>query len=280
MVCKSVLILPGEQEFLAAVLDRAAWPLFPGGNVRQKHLGMLVTLVANNPSLYIHSHRVRLLTHHLTCVLHLSQDQVISIELAALLHDIGKLAIPTSTLQKASRLTQEEFMHIKRHPAYGAVILKQMGMLSQVTHVVYHHHEHWDGGGYPAGLQGETIPLGARIVAIADAFEVMTSHRPYQAPRPPIQALEELRRCAGTQFDPVLVDRFCSSLEADLSGPPPIEMGGCAGTNGTEVLTVRDDRPCYRGADGVYTCESSLSLSSSTPFAFANGTGISSAPSL
>lgn len=157
---------------------------------------------------------------------------------AALLHDIGKLAIPTSMLQKASRLTQEECMHIKRHPAYGAVILGQMGMPSQVAHVVSHHHEHWDGRGYPAGLQGEAIPLGARIIAIADAFEAMTSLRPYQAPRPSIQALEELRRCAGTQFDPVLVDRFYSSLEAGLSGSSSIEAGRDAGTNGAGKLTV------------------------------------------
>lgn len=136
-------------------------------------------------------------------------------------------------------------MHIKRHPAYGAVILRQMGMPSQVTHIVSHHHEHWDGGGYPAGLQREAIPLGARIVAIANAFEVMTSHRPYQAPRPPIQALEELRRCAGTQFDPVLVDRFCSIMGADLSGSSPVEIGRDAGTNGAGVLTVgtRKDDP-------------------------------------
>jgi putative nucleotidyltransferase with HDIG domain len=239
MVGETALVLPGEQELLAAVLDRAAWPLFPGSSFRQKHVAMLLlTLMVNNPSLYLHSHRVRLLTHHLTCVLHLSQGQATAIELAALLHDIGKLAIPTSTLQKASRLTHEELMRFRRHPAYGAVILKQMGMLSQIIHIVYHHHEHWDGGGYPAGLQGETIPLGARIVAIADAFEAMTSHRPYQAPRPPIQALEELRSCAGTQFDPLLVDRFRSSLEADLSGSSPIEIGKCAGTNSAGLLTV------------------------------------------
>jgi len=218
MVAERTLFLPGEQELLATVLDRAAWTRFPGSNVRRKHLAiLLLTLAVNNPSLYVHSHRVRLLTHHQACVLHLSQSQANAIELAALLHDIGKLAIPNSTLQKASHLTHEELMRIRRHPAYGAVILKQMGMLSQVTHVVYHHHEHWNGGGYPAGIQGEEIPLGARIIAIADAFEVMTSRRPYQAPRPPVQAVEELRRCAGTQFDPILVDRFCSSLEADLS---------------------------------------------------------------
>jgi putative nucleotidyltransferase with HDIG domain len=239
MVGETALVLPAEQELYAAVLSRAAWSLFPGGNVRQKHLAiLLLILLVNNPSLYLHSHRVRLLTHHLTCVLHLSQSQAIAIELAALLHDIGKLAIPTSMLQKASRLTHGELMRIRRHPAYGAAMLKQMRMLSQVTHVVYHHHEHWDGRGYPAGLQGEAIPLGARIVAIADAFEVMTSHRPYQAPRPPIQALEELRRCAGTQFDPILVGRFCSNLEANLPCRSPIEIGKYAGTNGAGVLTI------------------------------------------
>ena len=238
MVGEPALFLPGEQELLSAVLDRAAWPLFPEGNVSQKYLAiLLLTMVAKNPSLYLHTHRVRLLTRRLTCGLHLSTGQSTTIELAALLHDVGEMAVSTATLQKVSRLAHWELMRIRRHPVYGAVILKQMGMLSQVTHVVYHHHEHWDDGGYPAGLQGEAIPLGARILAIADAFEVMTSHRPYQTPRPPIQALEELRRCAGTQFDPVLVDRFCCSLEVDHLYSFPIEIGEYAGT----VVARKDD---------------------------------------
>lgn len=187
-------------------------------DTRQKHLSvMLLALVANNLHLYIHSRRVQLLTHHLAQILHLPPDEATQIELAALVHDIGKLAIPAEVLQKASRLTHEEFAHIKQHPAYGAVILRQMGMLNHITGIVYHHHEHWNGSGYPAGLQEEAIPLGARIVAIADAFEVITSHRSYQTPRTPAQGLEELRRCAGSQFDPALVDRFCTSLVADLS---------------------------------------------------------------
>ena len=103
-------------------------------------------------------------------------------------------------------------------------------MPDDVVEAVYHHHEHWNGRGYPDGISGEVIPLGARLIAIADAFEVMTSHRPYQALRTPTQALEELRRCAGSQFDPVLVDLFCTSLEADLSGTSSFEMGRCVGS--------------------------------------------------
>jgi HD-GYP domain-containing protein (c-di-GMP phosphodiesterase class II) len=110
-------------------------------------------------------------------------------------------------------ITHKELVYIKRHPKYGAALLSQMRMPSQGAHTVYHHHEHLDGGGYPTGIQGEAVPLGARMIAITDAFEVITSRRPYRAPRLPMMALEELRRCAGTQFDPVLVDRFCTSLE-------------------------------------------------------------------
>ena len=216
MKCESALDLPGKQELIDAALGREECRFFLGDNLRQKHLAILMlTMAVNKPSLYLHSHRVRMLSRHLTGVLHLSKGQAAMIELGALLHDIGKLAIPTSILQKAASLTHRELMHIRRHPAYGAVMLKQMGISSQVTNVVYHHHEHWNGEGYPDGIKEEEIPLGARIVAIADAFEAMTSYRPYQAPFLPIQALEELCKCASTQFDPILVDHFCSSMEVD-----------------------------------------------------------------
>ena len=249
-----VLVPPNEKELLAAVLDEAGLPiqarrLSGQDDHRQIHVAvLLLALLRRDPHLYTHSHRVRLLTHHFVHVLQLPQEEATSIELAALLHDIGKLAIPAVVLQKTSPLTQEEFAHVKQHPAYGAWILEQMGMLKQVTCLVYHHHEHWDGSGYPRGLQGEAIPLGVRIVAIADAFEVMISCRPYQASRTPTQALEELRTCAGTQFDPVLVDRFCTSLEADLSGTSPFETGRCAGTNDDRVLAVVARKAMRRAA--------------------------------
>jgi putative nucleotidyltransferase with HDIG domain len=234
----------GEQELLDFGIGQAALSMQESrlpelDGTRQLHLNdMLPALVTKDPHLYTHSCHVQLLTHRLAQVLHLSPYEATLIELAALIHDIGKLVIPAAVLQKASRLTHEEFTHIKQHPVCGAVILTQMGIPYQVRCIVYHHHEHWDGGGYPAGLQGEAIPLGARLVAIADAFEVMTSHRPYQAPRTSTQALEELRRCAGSQFDPILVDRFCTSLETGFFGTSPFETGKGTGVNDDGMLAV------------------------------------------
>jgi HD-GYP domain-containing protein (c-di-GMP phosphodiesterase class II) len=166
-----------------------------------------------DPELSMHSCRVQSLASHLAKALFLSKRERAIIGLAALLHDLGKLVLPDSLLQKASPLTPEEFGLIKLHPIYGALLLTQAQGLGDVAFLVYHHHEHWDGSGYPLGLRGEAIPLGARILAIADAFEAMTSHRPYQRRRTTEEALVELRRYAGTQFDPTLVHHFCSGLE-------------------------------------------------------------------
>jgi len=176
---------------------------------------LTLSLKAKDPQLYEHSCRVKFFTHCLTRALRLSQEEAITIELAGLFHDIGKIATHNDVLQKASSLTRQEFEDIKQHAARGAQIISHLKMLNNAVPMVRHHHERWDGQGYPDGLQGDAIPFGARIVAIADAFEVMISHRAYITTRTPAQALEELRRCAGTQFDPVLVDRFCSCLESD-----------------------------------------------------------------
>jgi putative nucleotidyltransferase with HDIG domain len=176
---------------------------------------LTLTLKVKDPQLYVHSCRVQQLIHRLAQALRLPQEDAVMIELASLFHDIGKLGIDNDVLQKASGLTRQEFEDIKQHAARGAQIISQIKMLKQAIPLVHHHHERWDGHGYPAGLRGEAIPFGARMIAIADAFEVMTSQRPYITTRTPAQALEELRRCAGTQFDPILVDRFCSDLEAD-----------------------------------------------------------------
>ncbi len=237
-------LVPPDGVLLQFVLEGAALPeearrRFEQYETCQRPLAMLLLeLKAKDPQLYAHSQRVLRFTSRLTRVLHLQQAEATTIELAALFHDVGKLAIHTELLYKASALTHSEFELIRRHPAYGASILEKMGMPNRVTHVVYHHHEHWYGSSYPHGLQGEAIPLGARIVAIADAWDVMTSHRPYQAPRTPMQALKELRKCAGTQFDPALVERFCTSLEANLSGASPFEMGRRAATNDDRVPAV------------------------------------------
>ena len=176
-----------------------------------------LTLRAKDPQLFEHCCRVQRLIHFLTQALKLPQAEGITIELAGFFHDIGKIGIHNDVLQKPSSLTSQEFQDVKEHTTRGAEILSRIKMLNKIVPMVLHHHERWDGHGYPGGLRGEAIPFGARIVAIADAFEVMTSHRPYLITRTPSRALEELRRCAGTQFDPVLVDRICTSLEDDLS---------------------------------------------------------------
>ena len=133
--------------------------------------------------------------------------------LAAIFHDIGKMNINDTILLKATGLSRQEFEIIKAHPAYGAEMLSQFKLMKNVIPSVYHHHERLDGRGYPDGLRGETIPLGAQIISIVDAFEVMTSQRIYQKSRTPVQAFEELYEHAGTQFDAELVELFCNSFD-------------------------------------------------------------------
>ncbi|MFL5706514.1 MAG: HD-GYP domain-containing protein [Ktedonobacteraceae bacterium] len=178
---------------------------------------LVYALKAKDLHLYRHCYRVQQLTHFLTKSLDLPMGIVVKIRIAALFHDIGKLNISNTLLHKVSSLSRQEFEQIKKHPTQGAMILNQQGIFKEVVPIVHCHHEHWNGCGYPHGLQGRAIPLGARIITIADAFEVMTSScRLYQRQRTPLEALAELRRCAGTQFDPNLVDIFCTNLQNDL----------------------------------------------------------------
>jgi HD-GYP domain-containing protein (c-di-GMP phosphodiesterase class II) len=123
-----------------------------------------------------------------------------------LLHDIGKLAIPDAILRKTGRLTEQEWALMRRHPEEGVRILASIPFLGRALDVVRHHHERWDGGGYPDGLAGEEIPLWARIFAVVDAVDAITAERPYRQRRPYEEALDEIRSHAGTQFDPVVVD--------------------------------------------------------------------------
>ena len=178
---------------------------------------LVYALKAKDLHLYRHCYRVQQLTHFLTKPLNLPMGLVVRMRTAALFHDIGKLSISNKLLHKVSSLTRQEFEQIKKHPTQGAMILNQQGIFEEVVPMVQFHHEHWNGYGYPHGLQGQAIPLGARIIAIADAFEVMTSSsRLYQRQRTPLEALAELRRCAGSQFDPNLVNIFCTHLQDDL----------------------------------------------------------------
>ena len=171
---------------------------------------------AKDAPLYRHSWRVQSLAISLTSNLNLPEDEMLTIGLAAFFHDIGKMSINDKLLYKPSGLTRQEFEVIKGHPMLGAKMLSHVKVLNNVVPLVYHHHERWDGNGYPEGIRGEAIPFGARIIAIVDAYEAMTSQRNYQNRRTPLQALEELKKHAGTQFDAQLVEFFCKSLETTL----------------------------------------------------------------
>lgn len=140
----------------------------------------------------------------------LPAEEIERIRIASLLHDLGKIAIPDEILDKPSTLSDPEWQAIGEHPRIGQVILEQASSLREAIPVVLHHHERFNGGGYPHGLRGAEIPLGARIVAVADAYHAMVHDRPYKEALAHEEALEELRRHAGTQFDPDVVELFCT----------------------------------------------------------------------
>jgi diguanylate cyclase (GGDEF)-like protein len=146
----------------------------------------------------------------------LPPDEEERLWIAGVLHDIGKIGLDEGILRKPGPLSDEEWEQVRRHPTIGANMLARVHE-SGIDDWVRHHHERVDGHGYPDGLPAEQIPLGARVLAVADAFEAMISARPYRAPRSVRQAIAELRRCAGTQFDPVVVDALVAALEGGSS---------------------------------------------------------------
>jgi putative nucleotidyltransferase with HDIG domain len=155
-----------------------------------------------------HSERVALLSRHLAVQIGLPDAEVDQIYMAALLHDVGKIGVPESVLQKAGKLTAEEFEQMKKHPQVGARILADVKQVKALIPGVLHHHERYDGKGYPAGLAGNDIPLMGRIICLADCFDAMTSNRTYRNALPLEVARNEICRCAGTQFDPALTEAF------------------------------------------------------------------------
>jgi len=134
------------------------------------------------------------------------------VRLAAELHDIGKVAIPDHILHKAGPLSDEEWKLMKQHPVIGERILRALPGTGVVARIVRHEHERWDGGGYPDGLVGPQIPVGSRIISAADTYHASTSDRPYRAARSHQEAVEELIRCAGTQFDPQVTEALIGHL--------------------------------------------------------------------
>jgi putative nucleotidyltransferase with HDIG domain len=175
------------------------------------------TIEARDPFARGHASRVDVLAHSLAFRLGLDRQALLRLRLGALLHDIGKLAVPEAVLVKRGALNDVERAQIRRHPGAGAWMLRAIGVANEALPGVLFHHERWDGRGYPGGLAGESIPLEARILAVADAFDAITSIRPYRSARPAANALDELQRCAGSQFDPEIVDVFIAvCLEREL----------------------------------------------------------------
>lgn len=169
-----------------------------------------------------HTRRVTELSVKLGQKLGLGPKELQQIYWGGLLHDIGKMAVPDSILLKPDKLTPEEFQTMQQHPVYARRWLEHVGFLGEARDIPYHHHEKWDGSGYPAGLKGENIPLYARIFALADVYDALTSDRPYRKAMTVPEALQIIRQGMGTHFDPEVAKVF---LQMVAEGSKPLEEG-------------------------------------------------------
>jgi diguanylate cyclase (GGDEF)-like protein len=211
------VLLPGEARTADAALRLADQRLYAQKRVaqdspgRQTHEALLRVLFEREPELHGHTHQVSELSRTVGRRLGLRLDEVEHVARAAELHDIGKLGIPDTILHKPGSLSPEELAYVRKHTLVGERILAAAPALKGVAALVRASHERWDGTGYPDGLTGEGIPLGARIVAVCDAFDAIISDRPYRLARTEEEALAELRRCSGSQFDPSVVESFSAA---------------------------------------------------------------------
>jgi HD-GYP domain-containing protein (c-di-GMP phosphodiesterase class II) len=167
-------------------------------------------LAERDPAEAGHARRVTELALRIAEAVGAGPRRVAAIEQGGPLHDIGKLSVAIEILHKPSALDEEELAQIRQHPEEGKRMLDGIRSLRTAIECVLHHHERWDGAGYPHGLRGEEIPMEARILAVADAYDAMTSDRPYRPALSHEDAMNEVRRCSGTQFDPEVADAFLS----------------------------------------------------------------------
>jgi putative two-component system response regulator len=184
-----------QYRYLSPVLDSIALTLSSAIEARNLETGE-------------HCRQLGVLSERMANLLGLDGQQQMTIRIGGYLHDIGKIGIADAVLLKPGLLTADEMFEIRRHAEIGASILEVHGAMSDIALIVRHHHERWDGNGYPAALAGPEIPIGGRIIAVADAFNAMTSDRPYRLALPPDRAWAELRANSGTQFDPAVVEVF------------------------------------------------------------------------
>jgi HD-GYP domain-containing protein (c-di-GMP phosphodiesterase class II) len=179
----------------------------------------------------VHSTRLAEWALHVGGELGLSESDLADLEVAALLHDIGKVGIPDAILNKPGRLSPEEYELMKKHPEFGWAVLHQVPGMERASLLILHHHERVDGNGYPAGLKGEEIPIGSRIVCAIDAFDAMVSNRPYREGLPFEEAVRRLVADSGTQFDSEVVKHFIPVARAEMSA-----VFAAAGTTVSAVL--------------------------------------------
>jgi response regulator RpfG family c-di-GMP phosphodiesterase len=210
----------GQRKGLAVFGGRAADAIETArmyGNVKETFTqtieGFARALEAKDNYTHGHSDRVAMYSRLIGEAMGLPTLEVDKLQHGGLLHDIGKIGIRSADLNKPQKLTPNEYLMFKSHPVQGKRIIEPIAFLVHLVPCVYHHHEAFDGSGYPEGLDGEGIPLEARILAVADSYDAMTSNRPYRKALPHEIAIAELKRCAGRQFDPKVVEAFCGVIE-------------------------------------------------------------------
>jgi HD-GYP domain-containing protein (c-di-GMP phosphodiesterase class II) len=206
---------PEDLRVLATLADQTAIVLENLNlykNLQQVYLGVIKTLAmvvdAKDHYTYGHSQRVTEYVVSMAEAMRLDPEMKKIAEAASIIHDIGKIGIREEILLKPGRLTDEEFNEIKKHPVTGSDMVKPLEFLNELAPLIYYHHQHYNGGGYPDKIKGDKIPLVARMITVADSFDAMVSDRPYRKGLPEETALMELKRCSGTQFDPDLVTIF------------------------------------------------------------------------
>jgi putative nucleotidyltransferase with HDIG domain len=194
----------------------------PAGSNTPAPLDRLVEVVSGH-DLYTGDHSCRVADYvtGLARLLGMSTTEVSLARRAALVHDVGKIAVPDRILRKRGPLTEDEAKLVRLHPIVGAGMLSRIAGLEALVPIVLHHHERWDGLGYPRGLAGVDIPIQSRMILVADAYDAMTTERPYGPRRTPHEALAELRRHSGQQFDPLMVDKMHSAFMLGVLDPEP-----------------------------------------------------------
>jgi putative nucleotidyltransferase with HDIG domain len=214
-------LTPEDCDFVEAVCDHLGAALHTADLYRrldQAYLGtaeaLAAALEARDEYTADHARSIADLAVAVGRELDLDEEQLRDIRYGAIFHDIGKIAIPDSILNKPGPLTDDERRVMETHPIAGEEILAPVPFLARVRRIVRHDHERWDGTGYPDGLRGPQIPIGARIVFVVDAFHAMTSDRPYRKAMPDEEAKAEMLRHAGTQFDPAVVEAFLRVVDA------------------------------------------------------------------